>query len=368
MNIAVVSSAEAGSLMAHAINTVKMAEGFAQNGHTVKIICYRNRQNPYTEDDLNHIYGVKSLKWRMIPQIPTRASTPRQHKGFATLTLPFLLFDRPDFVFARNYIVPIWASRLGIPTVGETHAHIDNTSSPFLSMLKATHHHKFLSLITISPVLKDYYVSQGAVDEKIMILPTGVNIDHFICPDNLPPTPYTHPGPHIVYAGHLYDYKGIPTILDVAGQLPHLQFHFVGGHEKDITQQQNNSQAMRLTNVHFHGMKSQNELPRYLWHADVLLLPPSANHPSAKWTSPVKLGEYLASGTPIVATEISALQYWLDDEVYFVTPDNGNSLAEGVLHILTNVDQYQKQISKRVSKAKEFAYHKRTQTILEFIG
>jgi len=345
-----------------------MAEGFAQNGHRVKIVCYRNSQQKYSQDDLNQFYGVSSVEWQMIPQIPTRYNTPRQHHGFAIVALPFLLLDRPDLVYARNYVLPSWTSRVGIATACESHAHTDNISKPFLNMLKATHHPMFRSLITISPVLKDYYVSMGAIDEKISILATGVNIDHFIAPSHLPPTPYNGSGPHIVYTGHLYDYKGIPTILEAAKQLPHLQFHLIGGLDDDIARQRGEAQALTLTNVHFHGMKSQNDLPQYLWHGDVLLLPPSANHPSAEWTSPVKLGEYLASGKPIVATEISALQYWLDDEVHFVAPDDGQALADGIRHVLDNQEHFQKQRNRRVNKAKEFAYRKRAQSIVESLS
>jgi glycosyltransferase involved in cell wall biosynthesis len=57
------------------------------------------------------------------------------------------------------------------------------------------------------------------------------------------------------------------------------------------------------SNVHYLGQKSYQELPAYLSHWDVALLPFARNE-STEFISPTKTPEYLAAGVPVVSTAI----------------------------------------------------------------
>jgi UDP-galactopyranose mutase len=59
----------------------------------------------------------------------------------------------------------------------------------------------------------------------------------------------------------------------------------------------------RRENIHYLGMKSYEELPRYLAGWDVALLPFARNE-STRFISPTKTPEYLAAGRPVVSTSI----------------------------------------------------------------
>ena len=277
---------------------------------------------------------------------------------------------RPDFVFARNYIAPCLTARFGRVTVAETHAHPDNKTTPFLQMISAvTDYAKFKYLITISNVLSEHYQSLGVPAEKILVLPTGVDIDRFTRPGTLPTSPYSTEKPNIAYVGHLYDYKGIPTILETARHLPDFHFHLIGGTPQDIERHQTFIAEQGIENIILHGIQPQATIPPFLWHADILLLPPSADHPSAQWTSPVKLGEYLASGTPVIATRIPALQDWLSDEqVTFVEPDDATAMKNAIEGILNHPQEAQSRAKQGLELAQQFSYANRARTILEKCG
>lgn len=232
-------------------------------------------------------------------------------------------------------------------------------------MVRAAERSKdFRALVTIAPVLRDNFIELGVPPEKVHILADAVDLDLFNRPAGY--VKESRDRPKIVYAGHLYDYKGIPTILEAARLLPKYDFALVGGHAADVERVSDHVKSNRLTNVALTGLLPLSAVPEHLWESDVLLLPPSANHPSAQWTSPVKLGEYLASGNPVVATRIPALEYWLrNDEVLFVPPDDGNALASGIRHLLENI-KHAVEIANRGSRfALNLSYRKRCKKIIE---
>lgn len=60
-------------------------------------------------------------------------------------------------------------------------------------------------------------------------------------------------------------------------------------------------------NLHFLGLKPQRQLPAYLTHCDVAIIPWTVSK-ITEATSPLKLYEYLAMGKPAVATRIRELE------------------------------------------------------------
>jgi len=366
MRILVAGAFEASSQWAHAINTVKMAHGFAQLGHEVVIICHQSLEGKMSPDKLTRIYGLtKPLRWIQLPKKVLQHSID-QHWQFSLLALPVALIMQPDLVFARNYVFPWLSSKFGIATVAESHAHPGNNTAPFLRLVDATRHRAFRFWVTISQRLADYYHSLGVPREKLIVLPDAVDLCLFQRPHYLTPSPYADDGPNVAYVGHLYDYKGIPTVLEAAAQLPKIHFHLVGGWPDDIARQRKLAQELGLTNVIFHGLKPHSAVPPFLWHADVLLLPPSQYDPSAAWTSPVKLGEYLASGTPVVATDILALRSWVTEkEVEFVSPDNAEKIADGIRRVLNDTKRSKRLRTNGLRKARELSYERRAELVLE---
>jgi glycosyltransferase involved in cell wall biosynthesis len=62
------------------------------------------------------------------------------------------------------------------------------------------------------------------------------------------------------------------------------------------------------------GFKEKQRIPEYQMAADMLVLPniPSTKE-SEKYTSPIKMFEYMASGVPIIASDMPSLREVLND-------------------------------------------------------
>ncbi len=361
MRILVAGGFEGGETRAHALNTVKMAQGFARIGHDVALLCRRPAGEKLERADLDRLYGISApFDWI---QLPGDIGIGRR---FARSAMAAIARFQPDLVYARNYELPWMTSRIGLLTVTESHAHPDNRTEPFLRLVEAARHRAFSLWVTISRHLADHYRSMGVPAEKLLVAPDAVDLALFHRPERLGRSMYAEGKPAVVYAGHLYDYKGIPTILRAAAQLPDVDFHLVGGLPADVARQQATVRELRLENVTCHGHRPHADVPPFLWHADVLLLPPSGDHPSAQWTSPLKVGEYLASGVPIVATEIPALRDCLtDDQVLFVEPDNATALATGVRRLLGDSRLAMAQREAGLLKAEQLSYTRRAAAVLE---
>jgi glycosyltransferase involved in cell wall biosynthesis len=361
MRVLVAGAFESTSRYAHAINTVKMAQGFARAGNETALVCRRSRGGKITPTAFAERFGLTAPLH--LTQVPRWAN---EKWLFALCALPTLRRHRTQLVYARNYILPALSAKLGYATVAESHAHPGNRSRPLMRLVRSTQLRSFRLLVTIADRLAENFQSLGVPPEKILVLPDAVDLELFSRPEALPPSPYAPGGCTVVYAGHLYDYKGIPTVLEAAGMLPDLDFHMVGGLPEDTERQRGRAESMGLRNVTFHGHIDQSLLPPYLWRADVLLLPPSGDHPSAHWTSPVKLGEYLASGVPVVASDIPALRAWLkEDEVVRFRPDDAADLARAISSVLESSDLAQSLAKRGLLRAQELSYTSRAKRILE---
>jgi glycosyltransferase involved in cell wall biosynthesis len=368
MKILVAHAFPVDSKYANVTNTVKMADGFAKNGHDVTVVCRESSITPMDDEMLrekfhlsNKVSFIQTSSKRFFMPLPTT-------EAFAKQVIEIARAIKPDFAYCRSFIAPIKLAESGVPTVAESHAHIGNTSRPLLALVKSLKENKELrGLVTIGEALKENFVSLGVPLQKVMVLPDAVDIELFTRPKKYNRS--LRQRPLITYSGHLYDYKGIPTVLHAALKTPEWDYRLVGGHEKDIERIENYCKSKGISNVSLVGFVPHKEVPMYLWDADILLLPPSAHHPSARWTSPVKLGEYLASGTPVVATAIPALKFWLrENEVFFVQPDSPVDLIKGVKKVLNNTADTLKMIEKAYCWAMKISYQKRCGSVLKWYG
>jgi glycosyltransferase involved in cell wall biosynthesis len=144
------------------------------------------------------------------------------------------------------------------------------------------------------------YKKARRVTNKTLYIPNAGEFDHFKQPpqndllDNIKK-------PIAGYYGAIADWFDNETIEYVATKNPDVNFVFIGH-----TFGSNIANLEKLSNVHFLGEKPYRELPLYLYHFDVCLIPFKLT-PLIKATHPVKFYEYLASGKPVISTRLSEL-------------------------------------------------------------
>jgi glycosyltransferase involved in cell wall biosynthesis len=92
------------------------------------------------------------------------------------------------------------------------------------------------------------------------------------------------------------------------------------------------------------GSLPTTEIPRKLMEAKVLMLTPHRNYLTRGF--PTKLGEYLASGAPVICSSIQDLSEQIpSDIVYFVEPNSPTDICEVLKHLLSD-----KQVSTELGE------------------
>lgn len=90
----------------------------------------------------------------------------------------------------------------------------------------------------------------------------------------------------------------------------------------------------------FTGRLSETEYYDSLISADVLLMI-RGNSSYSNAGFPFKLGEYLATGNPVVCTNVCGIDYYLDySSAIIIPPDNYDSLYKAIQSIYENYDYY----------------------------
>ncbi len=149
-------------------------------------------------------------------------------------------------------------------------------------------------IFTVSEKLKDLFKYKN-----VFWLPNGVDVAHFKSQHYLPTDIKNIPNPIIGYAGIIESRFDNDLLEYLAKENPSMSFVIVGwvwGNRK-----------LNLSNVYYLGQKSYQELPNYLHSFDVGIIPHKVNKFTATM-NPLKLYEYLASGIPVVSTDIKGLR------------------------------------------------------------
>ena len=112
--------------------------------------------------------------------------------------------------------------------------------------------------------------------------------------------------PIIGYYGAIADWFDTDLIGMLAADHPEWSFLLIGD-----TYLSNLKPLIGFKNVYLLGEKPYTEIPKYLSHFDVCLIP-FRQSPLTHATNPVKMYEYLSAGKPIVATRLDELSHYSD--------------------------------------------------------
>jgi glycosyltransferase involved in cell wall biosynthesis len=173
-------------------------------------------------------------------------------------------------------------------------------------------------------------------------------------------------GPLVVYTGRANRAKGVGVLVDAARQLRRI------GAKILIVGKVYDPEFQRIAgdNVEFTGFVPPARVPDYLAAADILVLPSTPDLPYAAYTSPLKLFEYMASGRPIVASDLPVLAEILDDEENaLLYPARDPAALASAIERVWSDPTFARGLAERArGDVEEFSWDRRAQRILDRIA
>jgi len=206
----------------------------------------------------------------------------------------------------------------------------------------------FLFRITMTKTLKDYYNKEFG-EKPTYIMNTIVNTSRFVYNEVEPKCTVLDKNDRIMlcYMGNMeLEKDNIGNIIMAINQLrmefPEITLHLYGTpREKSRTIIENLIAKYELeSHIQYKGRVQFNEVPDVLVGYDVLV----TSQPKTKRAAggfPTKLGEYLMTGVPTIATDVGEISEYVKDGIhlFLVEPENPKAYAERLHYILKNYSQ-----------------------------
>lgn len=138
-------------------------------------------------------------------------------------------------------------------------------------------------------------------------LPNGVDFASFSRTAAEPRDLEAVPGPRVGYVGIVKKQLDLGLLEAIAERRPGWSLVMVGPPGYLDGKEQEVRRLEALPNVYFLGEKGHGEVPGYVQHMDVCVLPYAVDE-YTKYINPLKMYEYLAAGRPVVGVPLPAIE------------------------------------------------------------
>jgi len=369
MKLYYVVNARMPNTKAYGIQIAKMCEAFVEQGVDVELLIPRTRQ---AHIPLREFYDLRvDVPTRILPGLDWY---DRGSILFAVGSLVFMV-SVCLYLFTRRSSAAIYTidmdpysysplALLGLPLAVEMH------SPKHANVLTRLFFRKADAIITTNPLIKDKLASVfNLPSERFIVEPNGVDPHAFEAPSKeearvrlgLPTEAKI-----VLYVGRFYDWKGMRVLQKASVELgwEDIATYLVGGTQKEFETATKGPSGP----LHFGGFVAHKDIGLWCAAADALLiLGTRANEFSYRYTAPMKLFEYLASGRPVVAADTPALRSLVSErEVTFYVPDDPVDLARQVSSVFSAPERAERASVEGLQSAREHTWSKRVERIRAF--
>lgn len=162
--------------------------------------------------------------------------------------------------------------------------------------------------------------------------------------------------PIVMYAGGLEEKYGIKVLIDgfVCANLPNVELHLYGfgSYISEIRKI-----SAYNSNIKYCGILSPNDMKATMKKATALINPRPSNSEFTRYSCPSKVLEYMASGVPVIMTQLDGIP----NEYYEYTYIIDSATSEGISKALKSffADSYDNRM-KKASLAQQFILENKT--------
>ena len=368
MKIAYLANVPYPSDRAHAVQITHMCQAFSGqvDGVTLFTSSYRNFSVNEVQDKFGFDIGFN------IKQLPPKNLFYKSKLSFYLREILFGWFfwlrhknEDFDFFYSRHELVLYTLSFL-VPVrklVYESHEAKYNFVVRRLFKKK-------IKTVVISKGIFDFYVRQGVDGSLLLVADDGIDESFFDNIKNRKKMRDKLKLPHdkfvAMYIGGFDSWKGVDTFFQSANLLREsIQAVAIGGSDEQMKVVKD-----AYPKVNFLGPLPYRDLRDNQQAADVLVIPNTATISlSSQYTSPLKLFAHMASGVPIVASDIPSLSSVLSSEnARLVKPDDPRALAAGICSVQDEYELWCAAAEELKEYARQYTWTERVKKIINFMN
>ena len=189
----------------------------------------------------------------------------------------------------------------------------------------------------------------------------------------LPPLPplLGDTGAKVFYIGQLYPWKGIDVLIRAMAEIDGAELVVVGGlpPEPDLDRAQQLVEKLSLAErVTFRGFVPVPELDGERRKASIFVIPNVDSTTARLFTSPLKLVEAMASGRPIVSSDLPSIREVLthDENALLVPPGDSHALAAAIERLLADGELGARLAARAFEDVKAYTWDRRAEAIETF--
>lgn len=347
---------------AHGLQIMKTCEALADLGCDLTLIV-TDRRGLITEDPFDYYSVRRNFTIQRVASLESvrygKVGFLAHYAAFSILAALAARSARGDIMYGRDeltLLAGLFFTRS--PVIWESHTGSWNIAARIVAR-------RAEKIVAISHGVKELYVKKGVDARKVWVIPDGIDPAEFSQPEQKTPARTRLGLPQekkvALYVGRLDGWKGVDTLCKAADFIREgTVVAVIGGEENQVAEMHR-----KHPNVVFLGYRPYRELADNQSAADVLVLPNTGkDEVSARMTSPLKLFSYMASGVPIVASDLPSIREILDDDsCYFVPADNPIALAAGIDEAIIGHGAERKAHAARV-KSMQYTWAQRAKSIL----
>ena len=288
-----ITTVDVADSSAQSLQIVSMCSAFSKLNNNFKLYCF----------------GVSTLEAQT--QYDIISLDAGGNKLCRTLRICFSVLkenSKKYDVFTRDLLIALIFSLLRKNVIWEAH---QGTSKGAKLILKLLSLFKNFKVLTISEALK--------LADEIPIPKKRIYSYHDGCElssNRVKAQVLTFDKKTALYTGALHKGEDVDSLSPLFNSFPEWDFIFIGGKEAEVKVYSKRYSSFK--NVKFLGRMSHSDVLNYQFSADVLLFPLTKTNKLWKYTSPLKLFEYMKAGKPIVGSNIGSVSEILDQSNGFV--------------------------------------------------
>jgi glycosyltransferase involved in cell wall biosynthesis len=289
---------------------------------------------------------------------------------------------RAEGIFTRLPQAAALASLLGKTTFFEAHDLPRHAAAKWFRLFllgKGARRTIAISQALANDLLETFPTLRNFSADFLLVLGDGVDLTHYtplLSPlqarQKLRQVGWELPDGFIAgYTGHLYRGRGSDMMIALADALREVHFLIVGGEIEQCHSLMQEFKARGLTNYTLTGPVIPLQVPLFQMASNVLLMPyqaqvaASSGGDIARYLSPLKLFEYLASARPILASDLAVFREILTDENAILLPPQELGAWEAALVMLLRNPQRCSELAEGARHtAEQHTWERRAERIL----